>query len=103
MSTIATIATAVSPLLTLSVGLFMRHKIQEVHVMVNDRMSATVQLLTDALQDNVRLKDQAGEPPGPPAVAPPASPAAAAATTVVVAAAAAAAEVAKEEEAGKLQ
>jgi hypothetical protein len=37
-------------------------KVQEIHVLVNSRLSKTLDALADALVENVRLKDQAGIP-----------------------------------------
>ena len=42
--------------------------IGEVHNLTNDRLSTIDAKLEAALIDNVRLKDEAGEPPGPPVV-----------------------------------
>lgn len=62
-----------APIVSAAVGYLLKRRldrqdraIREVHVMVNDRFHKVVVQLTEALADNVRLKDEAGEPPGPP-------------------------------------
>lgn len=51
------------PLIAVIVGyLLTRRKIQEVHVLVNSRLSSTLDALSQALIENVRLKDRLGEP-----------------------------------------
>ena len=59
--------TVTSPLLPIVVGWYLNHKlktqatrIQEVHVLVNSRLSKTLDALSAALTENIKLKDQIG-------------------------------------------
>lgn len=75
---------AVSAAAVAVVGIFLKRRIQEVHVLVNARMADVMGKLTSALADNVRLKADAGEQPGPPAVVPIFTPATLGQDTTVV-------------------
>lgn len=68
-TTLPTSAVALVGLLLKRQGDDNKAQIAEVHVLVDGRMTRVTDLLEQALADNVRLKDNAGEAPGPPATA----------------------------------